>query len=80
MKTILLMLLIPIASNAGMVRGYVRQNGTYVQPYYRTNPDTTTTNNLSAPSFEYAPPRPRDYSLPTYDVQAPHLEINNDED
>ena len=27
------------------VNGYYKNNGTYVQPYHRTSPDNTTTNN-----------------------------------
>jgi hypothetical protein len=30
---------------AGYVQGYMRSDGTYVQGYYRTNPDNTVTNN-----------------------------------
>lgn len=29
------------------VRGYTRQNGTYVQPYHRTTPDNSLYNNYS---------------------------------
>ncbi|MES1923110.1 hypothetical protein MHBO_004651, partial [Bonamia ostreae] len=29
----------------GMVRGHFRSNGTYVQPYYRTEPDGVKWNN-----------------------------------
>lgn len=29
------------------VRGYVRDNGTYVQPHYKTNSDSTMSNNYS---------------------------------
>jgi hypothetical protein len=29
------------------VRGYTRRSGTYVQPYYRSSPDNTVTNNFS---------------------------------
>jgi hypothetical protein len=31
------------------VDGYYRKNGTYVQPYQRTAPDRTPTNNYSYP-------------------------------
>lgn len=31
------------------VRGYTRQNGTYVAPYYRTPADYTPRNNFSYP-------------------------------
>ena len=31
------------------VRGYTRSDGTYVQPYQRTAPDYTLTNNYSYP-------------------------------
>ena len=36
-------------AEAGRVRGYYRKDGTYVQPYYRTNPDRTPYNNYSFP-------------------------------
>src|SRR6516164_2859068 len=29
------------------VHGYYRSNGTYVQPYHRSSPDSTVTNNYS---------------------------------
>ncbi|MBA4419379.1 MAG: hypothetical protein C0392_15965 [Syntrophus sp. (in: bacteria)] len=29
------------------VRGYTRSDGTYVQPYYRSSPDGTVTDNYS---------------------------------
>lgn len=29
------------------VNGYTRSDGTYVQPHYRTAPDSTRTNNYS---------------------------------
>jgi len=36
-------------AEAERVRGYYKQNGTYVQPYYRTNPDRNPYNNYSFP-------------------------------
>lgn len=36
-------------ANAGWVRGHYRSKGTYVQPYYRTNPDGNLYNNLRGP-------------------------------
>lgn len=36
-------------AEAGRVRGYYKQNGTYVQPHYRTNPDGDPYNNCSLP-------------------------------
>jgi uncharacterized protein YxeA len=36
-------------AEAGRVRGYYRQDGTYVQPHYRTNPDGNPYNNYSFP-------------------------------
>ena len=36
-------------AEAGWVRGYYRQDGTYVQPHYRTNPDGNPYNNYSFP-------------------------------
>ena len=35
------------ASADTYVRGHVRQDGTYVQPHYRTNPDSNRFNNYS---------------------------------
>ena len=29
------------------VRGYYKQNGTYVAPHYRSSPNSTTTDNFS---------------------------------
>jgi hypothetical protein len=51
MKTALLSIALAMAgfsvANAGSVNGYYRSNGTYVQPSYRSNPDSTVTNNYS---------------------------------
>jgi hypothetical protein len=35
------------AQSSGNVRGYMRNNGTYVQPYHRTVPDGNPWNNYS---------------------------------
>lgn len=35
------------AANAGSVHGYYRSNGTYVVPHYRSNPDSTVTDNYT---------------------------------
>lgn len=37
------------ADAAVSVRGYYRKNGTYVQPHYRSNPDSNPYNNWSYP-------------------------------
>lgn len=37
------------ADAAVHVKGYFRSNGTYVQPYYRSNPDSNPYNNWSFP-------------------------------
>ena len=43
-------LLLATSALAGVrVRGYVRKDGTYVQPHYRTAPDSTPRNNYSYP-------------------------------
>lgn len=46
---IFLVLLIPLSVFARdvHVKGYVRKDGTYVQPHYRTAPDSTISNNYS---------------------------------
>lgn len=36
------------AQNNNSVGGYTRQDGTYVQPHMRTNPDNSRTNNWSS--------------------------------
>ena len=39
--------LIATLADAASVGGYVRRDGTYVQPYQRTNPDSNPWNNYS---------------------------------
>lgn len=56
------------------VRGYYRSNGTYVQPYVRTAPDSTPTNNYSYPG-NYNPNTGsitggNSYSYPSYSTPA----------
>jgi hypothetical protein len=69
------------ASADEYVRGYTRQNGTYVAPHYRSSPDNSYNNNWSvrgnqnpytgqygtrAPTYNDRSP-PRDtFSAPTY--------------
>ncbi len=50
MKTVILLLLIAISCSAiadTYVNGYTKRDGTYVEPYYRSSPDNTTSNNWS---------------------------------
>ena len=42
-------ILLPVILEAGQVRGYTRRDGTYVQPYQRTNPDGNPYNNYNFP-------------------------------
>jgi hypothetical protein len=44
--------------NSNSVGGYVKDNGTYVQPHQRTNPDSSRSNNYNAPG-NYNPNPPR---------------------
>ena len=45
-------------SNSNSVEGYTNKNGTYVQPYERTNPNSSKTDNYNAPgNFNPNPPR-----------------------
>lgn len=45
---IITMVLISFSAFADVsVRGYTRQDGTYVQPYHRSNPDGNPNNNWS---------------------------------
>jgi hypothetical protein len=45
------------------VNGYTRSNGTYVDPYYRSAPDSSTYNNYGYHSPTYESPS---YSTPSY--------------
>ncbi len=50
MKHILALLLIAISSAVladSYVHGYTKKNGTYVEPYYRSSPDSNKFNNYS---------------------------------
>jgi len=44
---VLLMLAAAPAWAVDYVRGYVRRDGTYVQPHYRSSPDSSRLNNFS---------------------------------
>jgi len=60
------------AADAAAVRGYIKRDGTYVAPSYRSRPNSTTLDNYSTrgnvnpytgktgtqqPTFGYTPPR-----------------------
>ncbi len=50
MKKLLLILLLSVSSLSIAkvhVKGYYRSNGTYVQPHYRSSPNTTVLDNYS---------------------------------
>lgn len=50
MKTLIIAVLISASAApafAGYVNGYFKQNGTYVAPHYRSNPDSYQDNNYS---------------------------------
>lgn len=49
--TLILALIVGLApdSSAANVRGYYRKDGTYVQPYIRSNPDGNPYNNYGYP-------------------------------
>ena len=54
------------AAQAGTVRGYVRSNGTYVMPHYRTPANGTPYDNLSYHGYPSQQPgyvSPRSYGL-----------------
>lgn len=47
---VVLGLLVAVTSVADTyVKGYFKQNGTYVQPYYRTSPNSNPYDNYSSP-------------------------------
>ena len=50
MKKIFVLMIVLFATSAiadEYVNGYTRSNGTYVQPHYRSSPDSTNLNNYS---------------------------------
>jgi hypothetical protein len=65
-----------LAQSGGYVRGYTRKDGTYVQPYHRTAPDSNPWNNYSTQGNvnpytgksgsvdPYSTPSPSPYNLP----------------
>ena len=60
------MLTAAVAVQAENVRGYVRQDGTYVAPYYRTPANGTPYDNLSYRGYPSQQPgyvSPRSYGL-----------------
>lgn len=60
------------------VRGYVRRDGTYVQPYMRSTPDRNPYNNFSFPgnanpyTGQVAPGNPDKYLERYYEQQSPN--------
>jgi hypothetical protein len=40
-------LIMAAEASAGWINGHYRQNGTYVKPYTRSNPNSTVTDNYS---------------------------------
>ena len=55
-----------VSAQAGTVRGYVRSNGTYVMPHYRTSANSTPCDNLSYRGYPSQQPgyvSPRSYGL-----------------
>jgi len=46
---VLICLMAASTAEAGATRGYVRKNGTYVQPYIRSKPDRIPYNNYGYP-------------------------------
>lgn len=71
MKTIIAVILISATAEARQVqvRGYVKDNGTYVAPHLRSSPDSSIYNNNSN---LYQRPVPT-YQAPSYNNQAPHM-------
>jgi hypothetical protein len=88
--TILMVMAIVLGTSIGAsadvyVRGYVRSNGTYVQPHYRSNPDGIFQNNWSTypnvnpytgaigtkrtPNYSESP----SLRIPSYDWSGPEL-------
>ena len=56
------------ASADQWVNGYTRQNGTYVNPYVRSNPNSTTFDNYSTRGNSNPYTGQRGYRSPSYDT------------
>jgi hypothetical protein len=59
------------AQSTVYVSGYTKSNGTYVQPHYRTSPNSTRNDNYSTvgnvnPYTSQEGTKPRDYETSTY--------------
>jgi hypothetical protein len=59
-----LVLLLAPSADAAQVRGYYRRDGTYVQPYVRSAPNSTIQDNYGYRGNDNSP---RDYSSPKTD-------------
>ena len=82
----LLMLSVTTSTLAGTyVKGYVKKDGTYVEPHYRSSPDSSKFNNYSTEGNVnpyngkeghvdpyYTPPPTYQYSPPSYQYQDPY--------
>ena len=62
MLVVSVLLLLATSVSAEWVKGYTRKGGTYVQPYQRSSPDSTKTNNYgpSTNSYDKTNPYSRD--------------------
>jgi hypothetical protein len=72
------LLLASAASAQVAVDGYTRKDGTYVQPYQRTAPNSTRNDNYSTqgnvnPYTGVAGTKPRDYQTPAYEAPKPYV-------
>lgn len=69
---LVLTLLSAPAMAADYVQGYMRRDGTYVQPHYRSSPDSSRLNNYSSQG-NYNPYTGKQGTVDPYRYQAPSL-------
>jgi hypothetical protein len=71
LTAVLVSFAVPATANDTYVRGYTRNDGTYVQPHHRSGPDKSYNNNWSVQGNTNPYTGERGSSRPTWDDKQP---------
>lgn len=71
MKWLFLLMLATPALGQVQVNGYIKKDGTYVAPHFRTKPNTTTVDNLGSVGTITQPAVKPPVTLPVYKSRVP---------